>query len=172
LILVAAGIIIMALPAQEAEYETITVKTWELEGEVLSPQDGPYNSTFYASMMNESRWFQLNISSSDTVRVEISIVQHAPTTVKQRVAGPFIGTRFTQKAEPTITATYYIDIYNDGSTEVALYGNVLVEQRNALYHTVFLYVMPGTLVMLVGIITLVVGVFKKVGKPARSRSKR
>ncbi len=161
----------MAFPMQEPEYETVTAKTWDLDQETLAPWDQPYNSTFYASMMNESRWFQLNISSSDTVRVEISIIQRDGAPVKQRVAGPFIGTKFTQKAEPTITATYYIDIYNDNPTEVTLYGNVLVQQRNAHYHTVFLYVMPGTLIMLGGIVTLAVGVFRKARKPLKPRFK-
>lgn len=162
---------IMAFPTQEPEFETVTVKTWNLEQKILGAQNEPYNSTYYASMMNSSRWFLLNISSSDTVKVEISIVKHDGAPVKQRVAGPFIGTKFTQKAEPTVTATYYVDIYNENPTQVTLHGNVLVEQRNTYYHTVNLYVLPGFLVMLGGVVTLLFGAYKKPRKPSKSRRK-
>ena len=82
-----------------------------------------------------------------------------------------MGTRFTQKAESTITATYFIDIYNENPTNVTLSGNVLVQQRNTHYHTTYSYVAPGALVMSGGIATLLFGAFKKPGKPSKSRSK-
>jgi len=162
-----AGIVIMAFPAQEADFETVTVKTWPLQQKTIAPQ----NSTFYGSSMQPGMWFQLNISSSDSVKVVISILQHLGGSEKDTVAGPFIGTSFHQKATVSVTATYWIDIYNENTSPVTLYGNVLVQQEEANYLTVYPYVVPGFLIMLGGVTTLLFGTLKKPGKPSKPRSK-
>lgn len=121
--------------------------------------------------MQPGMWFQLNISSSDSIKVIISIIQHLGGPEKDTVAGPFTGTSFHQKATVSVTATYWIDIYNENLTPVTLYGNVLVQQEETSYHTVYPYVIPGFLIMLGGITTLLFGIFKRPKKPSKSRSK-
>lgn len=121
--------------------------------------------------MQPGMWFQLNISSSDSVKVVISILQHLGGPEKDTVAGPFIGTSFHQKATVSVTATYWIDIYNENPSTVTLYGNVLVQQEETNYHTVYPYVIPGFLIMLGGITTLLFGIFKRPRKLSKSRSK-
>ena len=158
---------IMVFPAQETSLETVTVKTWNLQQRTIAPQ----NSTFYGSSMQPEMWFQLNISSSDSVKVIISIIQHLGGPEKDTIAGPFIGTSFHQKATVSVTATYWIDIYNENPTPVTLYGNVLVQQEKTNYHTIYPYVIPGFLIMLGGITTLLFGTFKRPRKPSKSRSK-
>lgn len=138
----------------------------------------PQNSTFYGSLMNPSRSFQLNISSWNStgepvpVKVTVSISQ-AQGTEKDALPGyPQIGSLFYQNVSAAVTGTYIVDIENENSFNVTLLGKILVNQAYENYRTVYPYVIPGFLIMIAGTSILVYGIFKKHSKAKLTRVKK
>lgn len=175
LILLVAGVVIFVFPAQETYLETSTAKTEDLQSRTIAPQD----YTSYGSFMNSSRWFQLNISSSNSsgapapVKLTVSVVQHVGSPGKVPLLGyPQIGSVFNKNVPASATGTYYVDIENENPFSVTLEGNIRVQQTNEKYRTVYPYVIPGFLIMIVGAGALIYGIFKKPSKFKRTVVKK
>ncbi|MGD8507077.1 MAG: hypothetical protein PVF15_10500 [Candidatus Bathyarchaeota archaeon] len=162
LVLLAVGAVILVFPAQEPHFEISTAKTWDLQSKILEPQNG----TFYGSLMDSDRLFQLNISSSGPVKLTLSIVRHLGDPSKTPIS-PYPQTRssFNEKVEIGSTGTYYIDIENENSFPVTLSGNVLVQEKEENQQTIYPYVIPGFLLVLGGVGALIFGIFR--GKPKK-----
>lgn len=123
--------------------------------------------------MEPGMWFQLNISSSDSVVVTVSFAQQSSGgSTKVPVFLPPEGSSFNQKVSISFTGTYFIDITNENSFPVTLWGNVLVQERELNYHMIYPYVVPGLLVMLGGASVLVFGISKGVKRPSRLKDLR
>jgi len=154
-----AGGVIFVFPAQENYLETVTKRKWN-----LSRTLAPHNSTFYGTYMEPGSWFQLNISSSSSVRVIVSTVKHDPDPTKI----PYFehtGTSFNQKLPAG--GTNFIDIENENPFPVTLQGNVLMQHGEEKYRTIYPYVIPGFLLVLGGTGALIFGVFKKPRGPSK-----
>lgn len=171
-ILLVAGVVFLVFPAQETYFETSTVKEEDMS-RTLPPQ----NATFYGSLMNSSRSFQLDISSSNSsgapapVKVTVSISRQKGTR-KDLIWGPFTESSFNQEVPASITGMYIVDIENENHFSVTLQGNILVKQTNENYRTVYAYVIPGFLIMLGGTGALIYGIFKIPSKVKRTRAKK
>jgi hypothetical protein len=162
------GVVTFALPAQETYLETTTLDKWEVQPETLPPQ----NATFYGRSMNPRLWFKLDMSSSAPVNVIVSFVQ-------QSVGGPTkvpifeqTASSFRQEIPIPRSSTYWVDIMNENSFPVTLEGDVRVQQAETNFRTVHPYAIQGFLLTLVGIITLVFGIFKKPKKPSKPKGSR
>ncbi len=168
LIFLIAGLLIFLLPVQEV-YTEIDVSEWDLHSRVLDPSGQDHDSTFYATLMKHEWWFQLNLSSSDPVELQVSILQHNP---EEKV--PIFnqtGSNFKQNVFAQNTGTYVIDIKNTNPSPVTLEGKVLAKQLET--NTIHPYALPGFLIILVGAATLLFGIFKgtkKHSKPKRAKS--
>lgn len=68
--------------------------------------------------------------------------------------------------------TYYVDLKNENPFSVTLEGNVLVQQTNENYRTIYPYAILGFLIMIVGTCALIYGIFKKPSKPKRAMVKK
>lgn len=168
--LLVLGFPLFLYPAQEGHTETIKIDKWDLQSRVLAPSGQDKDSTFQGGLMNSSRWFQLNLSSSDPIDLQVSIIRHDP---EEKV--PIFkqtGTSFNQKVQASVTGTYWIDVQNINPTSVTLHGNILTMQEQTGYHTIYPYVLLGFPLVLAGIITLVYGISKKTKKPSKLKSKR
>lgn len=159
------GLTIMLLPTQEAFMEKREVEVgdpWKLQSLALPPQD----TTFYAKLMTPGMWFQLDISSTDLIELQVSVIQQE--TTKVLVFPPQEATSFDQKVPITRTGTYVIDIENTSQSTVTLEGEVLTKNSEAVpnFST---YAFLGFPFMLGGAVALIYGVLKK---PKKSRTKR
>ena len=159
------GLSIMALPTQEAFMEKREVNVgdpWKLQSRILPPQD----TTFYAKLMTPGMWFQLDISSTDLIELQISVMQDETTRIP--VFSPQEATSFDQKVDIARTGTYVIDIENTSQSTVTLEGEVLTKNLEAMpnFST---YAFLGFPFMLGGTIVLIYGILKK---PKKSRTKR
>ncbi len=170
LVLLVLGIAISMFPAQEPyiESEAVTIAEWSLQQQTLAPQ----NTTFYGKMAEHGTWFQLNISSSDSVKVTVSLVQHAPGPTKVPIFEE-MGISFKQTVLIYSTGMHYIDVVNENAFSVTLWGNVLVQQQQTetKYRTIYPYFIPGLLIMLGGTTTLLFGISKKPRKPSKPTSR-
>jgi hypothetical protein len=167
LFLLAVGVVVSAIPAQETYIETITLeeKTWNLHLLTLAA-----NATIgpYGSYMEPGRSFQLDVSSSDDVRLEVSIMTQQGGSEEPVFAQT--GRSFNQKVAASVMATYVIYITNENPVAVTLDGSVFVTEEQTSLRTVYPYLVPGVLVMLGGAISLPVGISKKSEKPPKSKS--
>ena len=171
LILLIVGIAIFVFPTQETYVEppeVVTIGEWTMQQRTLAPQ----NATFYGKMVEPGMWFRLNISSSDPVKVTISLVQHAPDPTKAPIFEE-TGISFEQAVLIYNTGMHYVDVVNENAFSVTLEGNVLVQkqQTNTNYRTIYPYFIPGSLIMLGGTTTLLFGIFKTSRKPSKPKSK-
>jgi hypothetical protein len=112
-------------------------------------------------------WFQLGISSTDSIRLTVSLVQ------SQEVKTPIfnqVGTSFDQVVTAGRTGTYWIDIINVSPSSVTLEGEILTKQLEPAPITSSPLILVGAPLMIVGATILVYGVLKE--KPRTLRSKR
>ena len=167
LLFLLAGLTVFVFPAQEVYTETEEISKWDLQSRVLAPFGQDQDSAFYGRLMTPERLFQLNLSSSDSIELNVSISQHNP---EQKI--PIFrqtGTNFNQEVSAQFTATYIIDIQNKNPSSVTLDGNILVKKSITNYHTVYPYAFPGFLMILGGTCTLIFGIFKKSKKPLKPK---
>jgi len=171
LVLLATGMALLAFPTQEASETTVDVKEWNLQSKTLGPQNSPQNSTFYGTFMRPGMWFQLGVSSSDFVQLNVSVLQNpgirTPFLIKE-------GTSFDQKVTISQTGTYVVDIRNINPYNVTLDGKVIVRETETNYRTTNPYAFPGFIVTLGGTAAMAFGIFKKpkrASKPKRTTTK-
>ncbi len=169
LLLLLAGLPVLVFPAQEADTETVKIGKWDLQSLVLAPYGQDQDSTFHARLMNSSRWFQLNLSSSDPIGLQVSIsrqgLEKVPIFNQTR-------TSFNQKVSASATGTYVIDIQNKNPSSVTLDGNVLEMQLKTNYRTVYPYALLGFLMILGGTGVLIFGILRNPKKPSKSKRAR
>lgn len=113
--------------------------------------------------------FKLNLSSSDPVKVTVSFVQHSVTGTTKVSIFEQQGSSFDQKVSISGRGTYHVDITNENPFPVTLDGNVLVQQRETNYRTIYPYIIPGFIIMLGGSSLLIYGTLKKTKKPSKSK---
>jgi hypothetical protein len=159
------GLALSALTTQEAfsAKREVEVDTWTPPDRVFPPQD----STFYARLMQPGMWFQLAVSSTDSVRLTVSLVQ------SQEIKTPVfnqVGTNFDQIVTAGITGTYWIDIVNVSPSSITIEGVILSKGLEEAPITSSPLILVGAPLMIIGTIVLVYGVLKK--KPRTLRSKR
>lgn len=137
------------------------VEKWDPIRSPLNPPPEPYNSTFWGRLMHKGWWFELNLSSSNPVRVTVSpMTQEGPATPIFNQ----VGTIFTQKVKTGATDTYQIDIKNEGTSPADILGNVTAKEEITTYRTVYPYATPATLIAFAGATILVFGVLTKPKK--------
>lgn len=170
ILLLLAGSLISFQATQGVNYDTVEVSKWDLHSKVLAPFGEDQDSTFYGRLMHREWWFQLNVSSSNTIALLISIVQHNPEQKVPISGWPKTGTDFEQKVLARNTGTYMIDIQNNNPLSVNLDGTILAYRPEPYYYNVYPYVLPGFLLILAGTSALIFGIFKKPRK-LQSKSK-
>lgn len=158
------GLVLSALTTQEAfsAKREVEVDTWTLPDRVYPPQD----STFYARLMQPGMWFQLAVSSTDSIRLTVSLVQ------SQEIKTPVfnqVGTNFDQIVTAGITGTYWIDIVNVSPSSITLEGEILTKGLEAAPITSSPLILVGAPLMIIGAIVLVYGVLKEKPRTLRSR---
>jgi len=167
LLFLLAGLSVFVFPAQEVYTETVEISKWDLQSRVLAPFGQDQDSTFYGRLMTPERLFQLNLSSSDPIELQVSISRHNPD---EKVPIFYqTGTNFNQEVPAYNTGTYIIDIQNKNPSSVTLDGNILVKKLITNYHTTYPYAFPGFLMILGGTSALIFGIFKKSKKPSKSK---
>lgn len=165
LVLLITGVVTFALPMQEPYSETTTLDTWEVQPEMLPPQ----NSTFYGRSMNPALRFKLDVSSSAPVNVTVSFVQQSPGGPTKVPIFEQTDSSFRQEILIPRSSTYWVDIVNDNPFSVTLEGDILVQQVETNYRTIYPYAIQGFLITLMGIVTMVFGIFRKPKRPSKSK---
>jgi len=159
IILLIVGAAISAFPSQESHVETINKEILPFTRTLAA-----HNTTWAGALMTTGMWFQLNITSSNSVSVTMSIlVAHVPEPIWGATRSSF-----DQKLKISGTGTYVIEVANENPFPVVLDGNVIVQQDKTSHSTVFPYFLPGLLIALGGATVLLFGVFKKPTRTARA----
>jgi hypothetical protein len=151
-IILIAAVAMLVYPEEKADSKVVYVSTWDLQSETLAPGNG----TFYGRLMTVGMWFELNVSSSGLIELQISISQSSGTKVPFFTPSP--STSFTQQVSTGQTGTYVIDVTNISPSTVTLDGNVITKKWETTYHTVQPYAFAGFLLMLAGAAVLVLGI--------------
>ena len=167
LFLCVVGLAFLVFQAQEEYAETVDVYEWNLQSEPLAPSGENRDSTFYGRYMDYGMWFQLNVSSSNSIELQVSRMQHDPD-LKIAIFDQ-IGIHFDQKISGLYPGTYVIDIKNESPSWVTLDGSVLVRRLETNHRNVYPYTIPGFLIMLGGTGVLVFGIFRKPKKLSKSK---
>jgi hypothetical protein len=163
--LLVLGVAISVFPSQETYFETTTAKTLSLPRTLASQ-----NATSVGTLMKPEMWFQLNISSSGSVKVRVLVMQHSSNgSIKVLIWGPFTESSFNQEVSISTTGTYLVEINNENPSSVTLDGNVLVRQKETHYNIFHPYIILCLLIILGGTTTLLLGVFKKTKRHSKSK---
>jgi len=161
IILLIVGVAISAFPSKESHVETISEKIGTSTFTRTLPEQ---DTTWVATLMQTGMWFQLNITSSNSVSVTMSVlIAQEP----EKIWGA-TGSSFDQKLSVPGTGTYVIEVANENPFPVALDGNVIKQYYETDYSTVFPYFLPGLLIALGGVAALLFGIFKKPTRIARA----
>jgi len=170
LLVLLAGLAVFSFPAQEAHTVTADISEWDLQSQVLEPFGQDPDSVFYGRLMVPGWWFQLNLSSTDTIELQVSMIRHNP---EEKI--PIFhrtGTSFNQTVGTSSTGTYIIDVQNKSPSSITLGGNVLTRKAQTNYNTVYPYALPGFLIILGGASGLILGIFKEGKKPSKAKRTR
>jgi hypothetical protein len=160
------GLALSALTTQEAfsAKKEVEVDSWTPPDRVFPPED----STFYARLMQPGMWFQLDVRSTDSIRLTVSLVK------SQGIKDPIftdVETSFDQPVTPGGTGTYWIDIINVSPSSITLEGRIITKQLEAAPITSSPLVLVGAPLMIIGAIVLVYGVLKEKPRTLRSRKR-
>lgn len=153
LFLLTTGLAILVFPTPHTS--TVDISRWDFPVNTLDPQ----KTTFYAQSMSPGNWFQLNVTATNLVELQISGVSQSGT-VKTPVFTDQ-GTRFTQKVSVALTGSYEVDVTNISSSTITLSGCVLAQKSVADNAILGPYASLGFLVMLVGLTVLCFGLLTK-----------
>jgi len=162
-IVLVVGLALSALTTQEAfsAKREVEVDSWTPPDRVFPPED----STFYARLMKPGMWFQLDVSSTDSIRLTVSLV-------KSEEKSPIftnVGTSFDQPITTGLTGTYWIDIVNVSPSSITLEGEIITKQLESAPVTSSPLILVGAPLMIIGTIVLVYGVVKEKPRTLRSR---
>lgn len=150
-----AGVLLAAAFSVSESYVEKRVKeTWN----VYPPTLGPGNDTLFGCFMRFGDWFELDVTSSDQVRLTISVAESMSGLVP---VFEDVGTRFTQKVSVDDQGTFSTRIVNAGSSSVSLQGKVVAWEALTRARTAYPYASVGTLVAGGGFIVLIFAFLKK-----------
>lgn len=166
-----AGTVLAAFSIQESHTDENILDTWNLNGSsALDPQaPGPS----WALEMPEGSFFELNISASNTLRLRIGTLVHNEDTGEDFLTNLVfdqIGTRFIQQVVAGGNNTYQVEIKNEGTSLVSIWGNILAKKAVVTYQTVYPYASLGTLAVLTGSASMIYGFLTKPKKRPGKRS--
>lgn len=161
--------IVLAFSIQESYTKENTLDKWDpLTPSTLNPQN--VTGWAFMALTPDGTFLKLNVTTSDTVRLRIGSMTIDEVTGKEiwgNLIFDQVGTHFTQKVAIAGTSSKLLEIKNEGTTLVNISGNV--KKIGNIYQTVYPYSGLGTLVVLVGLTSLIYGVLTK---PKERRSKR
>jgi hypothetical protein len=159
------GIVLAAFSIQESYVEENILDRWDGIGSStqgwINPEDLGFSWTLE---MQEGSFFELNVSASDTVGVRIGTPTYDGDTGEEVLTNPMfdhVGTCFTQKVAVGESGIYRMEIKNEGTTPVSIWGNVFAKKIVVIYQSVFPYLSVGTSVILGGLASLIYGALTK-----------
>jgi hypothetical protein len=168
------GIVLVAFSIQESYTEEKTLDKWDnIWSSTLNPHLADAPDPSWTLEIQEGSFFELNVSASDAVRVRIGTPYYDNDTgleVSFDAIFDQVGTRFTQKVAVGAKGYCTVEIKNEGTTPVSIWGNVLAKKIVTIYQTTYPYTPLATPVVLVGLTPLIYGVLTKP-KKRRSQSK-
>jgi hypothetical protein len=153
-----------AFPVPERQVEESIKETWNVYPPTLEPGS---EDALFGCYMRFGDWFELDVSSSDQVRLVISVSESAAILIP---IFQNVGTRFTQIVPVDDRGTFTVQIFNDGSSSVSLQGKVVAWEVLTNVRTVYPYASVGTLVAGGGIIVLIFAFLKKSKKLPRKKT--
>jgi len=160
------GIILAAFSTQASYEEENTLGMWvNLWPDALKPQSEP-GPLWTIEIPEGGGFFELNVSATDSVRVRIGTPGFDNVTQKDilvDIVFDQVGTRFNQKVNVE-GGFYEVDIRNEGTVPVMIWGDALAKNTTVTYQTVYPYSSSGTLVVLGGLTSLMYGVLTKAKK--------
>jgi hypothetical protein len=165
LIFLMVGIVLVAaFSIQESYTEENTLNEWDTMSRTLNPDSEPT----WTLAMPEGSLFELNVSASDTVRMRIGTPLYDMVTGEEvsfdSIFGQ-VGTSFTQKVAVDASGTYRVEIKNEGTTSVSIWGNVLAKEIVTKYKaSSYPYAPLATPLVLVGVTLLIYGALTKPKK--------
>ncbi len=169
LLLLIAGFVALLFPAEEPYQETLQIDEWSVASRILAPFA---RTPAYGRLMKPDWYFQLDLSSNDTVQLIVSI--SSSVTLEKVPIFIRTGTNFNQQVVTPNTGTYWIDIENETPSPVSLDGNVIANQVETTYRNLYPYALPGYFIVVAGAGILIFGIFKKpkrLSKPKTKKSK-
>lgn len=92
--------------------------------------------------MPDGSFFELNVSASGTVRLRIGLSIYNNDTGEEILTSIIfnqVGTLFTQKVAVGATDTYQVEIKNEGTTPVIIWGNVSAKKIATTYQSLPLF---------------------------------
>lgn len=160
------GIILAAFSTQSSYEKENTLGTWvNLWPGALKPQSEP-GPLWTIEIPEGGGFFELNVSATDWVRVRIGTPGFDNVTQKDilvNIVFDQVGTRFNQKVDVK-GGFYEVDIRNEGTFLLIIWGDVVAKNTTVTYQTVYPYSSSGTLVVLGGFTSLMYGVLTKPKK--------
>jgi hypothetical protein len=172
MIVLIAGTALALVYVEEPQTVVLDVDTWDVWPTTLNPPPDEWHRTFWGILMQRSWWFQLNFSSSATIRVTISILQGGGEAQWMIPIFDQVGTSFTHKVVTGDIGTYQVDIKNEGTTAVDVSGKITAREEATQSQTIHPYAIPGTFTALAGAALLIFGVLGKRGNRSRSVKER
>jgi len=166
-----AGTVLVTYSIQESHTKENILDTWNLNGSsALDPQaPGPS----WALEMPDGSFFELNISASNTLRLRIGTLvqnQDSGENLLTNIVFDQIGMRFAQEVAAGGNTTYQVEIKNEGTSIVSVWGNVLAKKTVVTYQTIYPYTSIGTLAILAGLASMTYGLLAKPKKRRRKKS--
>ena len=163
----------MAFCVQETRIEEAVIDEWN---PVTPLTLYPRNVTGWAFMalIPNGTFLELNISASDNVTVIIGKLVYFDEVTREEIWNNVIfnqtGTTFTQKVEIAGENVDFLEIKNEGTSPVNIYGSIRkIGNVSRQSHP---YAGLGTLATLSGLIMLIYGIFAELRTPKHPRHKR
>lgn len=166
-----AGTVLTAFSIRKSHTEDNILDTWDLnDSSALDPQGpGPH----WAIEMPDGSFFELNISAANALRLRIGTLVHNEDTGEDLLTNLVfdqVGTRFDQQVAVGGNNTFQVEIKNEGTSIVSIWGNILAKKTVVIYQTVYPYASLGTLAVLTGSTSMIYGVSTKPKKKHVKRS--
>jgi len=154
------GVFLAVFPTQVSY--TKEIDKWNIGFCTIRPKDpGPC----WGRRMSRGTFLELNISASDTVRVRIGVPVYDKfihEMVLKNITFSQVGTNFTQKVEISESGAYQVEIKNEGTNPVNVWGSV--SAKKTIHQTVHPYSSLATPIVLGSLVSLIYGVSAKSKK--------
>jgi hypothetical protein len=164
------GIVSAAFPTQKPHNEEQLLGSHSFGPLTIRPEDpGPS----WGLDMREGTFFELDLSASDTIRVQIG----TPTATSPsgymltNIIFDQAATNFFQNVTVASDSTYQVQITDGAATPVTVSGNVTAKSILTTYQTLYPYSSYGTLVALGGLASLTFGILSRPKKRVHKRNK-
>lgn len=172
LICLVMGIVLVVFSIEESHAEENTLGRWEnIWLSTLNPHDQAGPS--WSVEMQKGSFFELNVSASGTLRTMIGNATYNNYTNEEVLVNVIFdqsGTHFDQKVVVGEDGFYTMEIKNEGTTPVNIWGNVLTKRIATSHETVHPYSSLGTPAILAGLTSLIYGGLTNSKKGTRRSS--